>query len=110
MKHRSFREFWPFYVGEHQLKLTRTFHFVGTLTVILLVIMSFRYSIYLLLAAPVAGYGFAWFSHFFIEKNRPATFTYPAWSLIADFKMFALMLVGKMEQEVDHCIRQKNNC
>jgi len=109
MKYQSFREFWPFYVGEHHLKLTRTFHFIGTLTVIALIPLSFLYNPYLLLIAPVAGYGFAWFSHYFIEKNRPATFTYPAWSLIADFKMFALMAIGKMNDEADRCHQQQEN-
>jgi len=102
-KYQSFNEFWPFYVGEHRLGLTRIFHFVGTLSMILLIIMAIRFNAYLALAAPVAGYGFAWFSHFFIEKNRPATFTYPAWSLIADLKMFMLMCGGKMGQEVRRC-------
>jgi len=108
-KYRSFKEFWPFYVGEHRLKLTRMFHFMGTLIVIVLVIVSFRFSAYLLLAAPIAGYGFAWYSHFFIEKNRPATFTYPLWSLIADFRMFALMVVGKMDREVNRCSLLQGN-
>jgi len=99
-KYRSFKEFWPFYVGEHSKKLTRVFHFTGTLLALTLVAMSFRLGAILLFAVPVAGYGFAWGSHAFIEKNRPATFTYPLWSLIADFKMFVLMLGGKMDREV----------
>lgn len=107
-KYRNFDEFWPFYVGEHSLKLTRIFHFFGTLSALMLVILSFRVSGYLLLAVPVAGYGFAWFSHFFIERNKPATFTHPAWSLIADCKMFLLMCRGKMDQEVKRCSRAQN--
>jgi hypothetical protein len=109
MKYQSFREFWPFYVGEHHLKLTRIFHFIGTLSVITLIPMSFFYDPYLLLIAPVTGYGFAWFSHYFIEKNRPATFIYPVWSLIADFKMFALMFIGKMDAEADRYSQQQEN-
>lgn len=100
-KYHSFNEFWPFYVGEHRHALTRILHFTGTLIMVILVILSIRYNAWLIFAAPVAGYGFAWFSHFFIEKNRPATFTYPAWSLIADLKMFMLMCVGKMQREID---------
>ncbi len=99
--YRSFKEFWPFYVGEHRLKLTRRFHFVGTLIVIVLVILSFRFSAYLLLAVPIAGYGFAWYAHFFIEKNRPATFTYPLWSLIGDLHMTGLFLSGRLGAELD---------
>ena len=52
---------------------------------------------------PVSGYGFAWYSHFFIEKNRPATFNYPLWSLLGDFKMFGLMCRGRMDAEVKRC-------
>ena len=52
-------------------------------------------------AAPLAGYGFAWVGHFFFEKNRPATFTYPLWSLRGDFRMFWLTLVGRMGTEIE---------
>ena len=56
-------------------------------------------------AAPIVGYGFAWIGHFAIEKNRPATFQYPLWSLIADWKMWAMMLVGRMSTEVERAKR-----
>jgi hypothetical protein len=58
---------------------------------------------YLALLIPLSAYGFAWFSHFFIEKNRPATFIYPLWSLLGDFKMFWLMCRGKMNEELIRC-------
>jgi hypothetical protein len=99
-EYSSFTEFWPFYVHQHSRHLTRTLHFIGTAAVILLVLLAALYSKYLFLAVPVAGYGFAWAAHFLVEKNRPATFSYPLWSLIADFKMFFLMCAGKMDQEV----------
>ena len=45
---------------------------------------------------PVAGYGFAWVGHFVFEKNRPATFQYPLYSLLGDWVMFKDMLTGKI--------------
>jgi len=98
----NYREFWPFYVGEHLHPATRWMHFAGTNGVVaLLVLAVVSRDARLLAALPVCGYGFAWVSHFFIEKNRPATFTYPAWSLAADFHMCAFMWAGKMQAEVE---------
>lgn len=99
--YRTFQEFWPHYVREHSLPLTRRFHFVGTLLALVCVGAAAVLGWQLLLVALVAGYGPAWISHFFIEKNRPATFTYPVWSLLADFRMFWCMLTGRMTAEVD---------
>ncbi len=98
----SFDEFWPFYVREHKKKLTRQLHFVGTSAALACLAGGLvGRKPWLLLAAPIAGYGPAWFSHFFIEKNRPATFTYPKWSLIADFVMWGKMIAGTMDTEVE---------
>ncbi len=102
-RYTSFAEFWPFYVGEHSKATTRRWHFIGTLSLIPLLVLSLTYNFYLLLLLPLSGYGFAWYSHYFVEKNRPATFTYPLWSLLADFKMFGLMCSGKMDAEVLRC-------
>ncbi len=99
----SFKEFWPFYVCEHSKPLTRILHFIGTATIIPLIIFAVIYNGYLGFLVPVSGYGFAWFGHFFIEKNRPVTFKHPLWSLVGDFKMFGFMLVGKMSKEVVRC-------
>lgn len=97
----TFEAFWPFYLGEHSLKATRWMHFVGTTIALLnLVTAVVSLSPFYLLSALFSGYLFAWVSHFFIEKNRPATFTYPAWSFIADWKMWALMATGRLSAEL----------
>ncbi len=94
---RSFKEFWPYYLCEHSKPLTRILHFLGTFSIIPMVIIAFIINPYLVLLIPIFAYGFAWFGHFFVEKNRPTTFKNPLWSLAGDFKMFYLMCIGKME-------------
>ena len=102
-RYQSFSQFWPFYVSEHSLPRTRLWHFVGTASLLPIILIAVFYNLYLLLLLPLFGYGFAWYSHFFVEKNRPATFRYPLWSLVGDFRMFALMCLGKMDAEVERC-------
>jgi len=103
---RTFEEFWPYYVREHSKKTTRTIHFVGTTAVFaLLGYAAARRKLWPLLVAPVAGYGPAWFSHFFIEGNKPATFQYPLWSLRADFIMWSKIARGTMDEEVARTLR-----
>ena len=97
-RYETFEEFFPYYLSEHSDPLNRAFHYAGTLMVLALVAyavgtMQFLY----LLAVPVVGYGPAWIGHFIIERNRPATFTYPGWSLRGDFKMLALFLTGRLK-------------
>jgi len=92
----TYAEFWPFYLGEHGKPATRWFHFVGThIGVACLAYAAVRGDWHWVLGWPVASYGFAWVSHFFIEKNRPATFTYPLWSLISDYRMIGWMWLGR---------------
>ena len=102
-KFNTFKEFWPFYVNEHSKPLTRKLHFIGTLTIIPIFIGAVLYNPLLFIALPVSAYGFAWYGHYFIEKNKPATFIHPLWSLIADFKMFFIMCIGKMDEEIERC-------
>jgi hypothetical protein len=100
-RYRTFREFWPFYLREHSRPRTRAFHYAGTSLVVLLALAAIATgNWWLLLAMPVAGYAFAWASHATIERNRPATFTYPLWSLGADFKMWWLWLRGGIDREL----------
>lgn len=100
-RYSTFAEFWPFYLREHAKPATRALHYVGTTLVVLIAILAFLTGRWLLLLAmPVAGYFFAWLAHFTVEHNRPATFTYPGWSLIADFKMWALWLSGRLKPEL----------
>jgi len=100
--YRNFAEFWPFYVLEHSKPGTRKLHFIGTtLLFSSLVAIPLIRSLWFLLAGIVGAYSCAWIGHFFVEKNRPATFKYPFLSLLGDFKMYAMMLTGKMDREVE---------
>jgi hypothetical protein len=93
----SFAEFYPYYLSEHGNSTCRRLHFVGTTLVIgILAYAIGRGSLGLLLALPVAGYSFAWIGHFFFEKNRPATFQHPFYSLLGDFVMYRDMILGKV--------------
>jgi hypothetical protein len=97
----TYRDFWPYYLQEHAKPQTRAVHFLGTglsLTCLVAAIVMGKW--WLGLVALVAGYGPAWFGHFFIEKNRPATFTYPLWSLVSDFRMAWTWLTGHLGEEL----------
>lgn len=101
-EYRSFSEFWPFYLREHSKARTRSLHYAGTSLVICIAIFTLLTGRWVWLCAiPFAGYGFAWIAHFAVEKNRPATFTYPLWSLAADFKMWWLWLSGQLGKELE---------
>lgn len=99
-RYASYEEFWPFYVSQHRRAANRALHFVGTTLVLVLLVLAALVDPRLVLATPLAGYGFAWVGHFFFERNRPATFTYPLWSLRGDFRMYRMMLLGQMGPEL----------
>lgn len=100
-KIETYEEFWPYYLREHSSSLCRRLHFAGT-TAALVVLVLFLITNDLLLIPVifVTGYGPAWIGHFFIEKNRPATFQYPVWSLVSDFRMYFLWLRGELSKEL----------
>lgn len=94
---QSFNEFYPFYLEQHRDRVSRRLHFTGTALVTLLLLwflLTFDWRILVLM--PVAGYGFAWIGHFFFEKNKPATFEYPFYSLMGDWIMFRDILTGRI--------------
>ena len=94
---QSFKDFYPYYLSEHKDVKCRRLHYVGTWLIIALWIgVLFTQNWLWLLLTPVIGYGFAWAGHAFYEKNRPATFTYPLWSLMGDWKMWYEILIGKI--------------
>jgi hypothetical protein len=101
----TFSEFWPFYVCEHSAPATRILHFVGTATIAPLAAAGILHSPWFFLAIPFSAYGFAWIARFLVERNRPAAFTYPVWSLMGDFRMFVLMCAGRMSEKVQRCQR-----
>jgi hypothetical protein len=104
----TFREFWPLYVLAHSRPLTRAFHSAGTLAGWAIFVAALVTQTWWLIAVALAvPYALAWFSHFFVEHNRPATFGHPLWSWAADQKMVALVLTGKMRGEVARCAAAK---
>ena len=98
----SFSAFWPFYCREHRKPLTRLLHLAGSLLAPVAAVSTWiaTGSAWALGLYPLVGYGFAWAAHFFVEKNRPATFRYPFYSLAADYVMVWRMLTGRMDEEV----------
>lgn len=95
-KYHSIKEFYPYYLSEHQDTKCRILHFVGTFLVILsFVIFLVTLQWVFLIIIPFLGYGFAWVGHFFFEQNKPATFVYPGYSLASDFILFWDLLTGK---------------
>lgn len=97
----TYDEFWLHYLREHSKPATRALHYIGTGLSIAALFSFVGGEFWALPAAIIYGYGFAWVGHFFIEKNRPATFTYPWWSLISDFRMFWLWIAGGLRSHLE---------
>jgi hypothetical protein len=97
VRYDKFAQFYPYYLSQHEHKLCRRAHFLGTTSAIAAVV---QYVVspdpWWLLLAVVSGYGGAWIGHFFYEKNRPATFGHPWYSFCADWVMYWEMLTGKL--------------
>ncbi len=95
--YKTFHDFYPYYLTEHRNTTCRILHFIGsTLVLLSLALALITKNAWWFAAMPLAGYGFAWVGHFFFEKNRPATFTYPLYSFVADWVMYTQLLMGKI--------------
>ena len=94
-RYRTFAAFYPFYLTEHVNRTSRRLHVVGTTLVIAALVCGFLVDWRFFVAAPFVGYGFAWVGHFVFEKNRPATFKYPLYSLAGDFRLWFEVVTGK---------------
>lgn len=108
-RYKTLEEFWPFYLGEHQNETNRLLHFIGSSFGLFFLFSAFyKKKPTLVLFGLIIGYAFAWFGHFIIEKNRPATFKYPLKSFISDWKMLYFYLSGSLDKElVDNRVKFK---
>ncbi len=94
---KSFAEFYPYYLQEHSNPTCRRLHYIGSLLVLCVIGYAISSQSWVwLLAVPLVGYGFAWIGHFVFEKNRPATFKYPTWSLMGDWVMLKDAFTGRI--------------
>ena len=97
---RNFEDFWPYYVRAHAQRRTRVLHAIGSTLALVCIALAIFVNPWFLLGAPLIGYAFAWYAHFFVEHNKPATFGHPFYSLAADYVMLWKILTGRMNDEV----------
>jgi len=96
-RYKSFGDFYPFYLSEHSNKISRRLHFTGTSVALgLLVAAAITQTWWLIPMALIEGYAFAWVGHYFFERNKPATFKYPGFSLMGDWRLWWEILTGKL--------------
>ena len=96
-RYASFAAFYPFYLSEHANRTSRRLHFLGTSIGLFFLLHAIAtLNPWWLLIGFLQGYAFAWVGHFFFEKNRPATFTYPLYSFMGDWVMWKEILTGKI--------------
>jgi hypothetical protein len=95
---KSFNTFYPFYLSQRSNAMSRKLHFVGSWSLLALVVLAFTTgNPWWLFGTPLVGYGFAWIGHFVFEKNKPAAFSYPIYSLLGDWVMFWQLLTRKIK-------------
>jgi hypothetical protein len=106
-RYESLAEFYPYYLSEHRNLTSRRLHFIGTalfLTLLIYIVFTGEWASFWVI--PLVGYGFAWVGHFFFEKNKPATFKYPLFSLASDFIMFKDILTGQIDKKLNALTEQ----
>lgn len=101
---KTFEEFWPFYMAQHRHPATWRIHAWGTISGLVMLVVAFTYKPIYFFAAPLVSYGPLFLSHFLIEKNKPATFTYPFWSVLGDFRLLSFYLRGGLQREFDSMV------
>ena len=103
----SYDDFFLHYLTQHSDSRNRLLHACGTLLGIVIVISAvyLRHPWLALLFIPV-GYSFAWIGHLLVERNKPATWGYPWWSFVSDFRMLALMLTGRLDRWMERAEAQ----